>query len=58
MNVSVACPAQLNRVEGLDLNDLFVVTRENLDQLVQNISLAVPDRAEDDTWEICTTKWG
>jgi hypothetical protein len=57
MNVSVACPAQLDRVEGLDLNDLFVVTRENLDQLVQNISLAVPERAEGDTWKLCGTRW-
>ena len=55
MNVSVACPTQLNRVEVLDLNDLFVVTRENLDQLVHNMSLAVPQREDDDTWKLCGT---
>lgn len=55
MNVSVACPAQLDRVEGLDLNDLFVVSRENLDQLVQNISLAVGDLDKCYDITICRT---
>lgn len=48
MNRFTTSLPQSNTVEILDLQDLFVLTRQNLDQLIQNVSLSVDDVFRDD----------